>query len=192
MHPDAARWNARYLQERDYFLKREPYQLVKSHADWLPERGLVLDVAAGVSPLGLYLVQRNLRVVALDVSFTALRLAKQRLQDHNRQLACAVLDLVDAWLPPDTFDVILDFYFLSRPLLERYRSALKPGGLLFCEMLLWNEQTGSARQNYLLPGELEEQFSDWRTIHHQVSWKRGRNPARAPREIVQLVTQRLG
>jgi hypothetical protein len=36
-------------------------------------------------------------------------------------------------LMPDRFDVILNFYYLSRLLWDTYRKALKPGGLLFFE-----------------------------------------------------------
>jgi tellurite methyltransferase len=190
LHPDAQRWNARYDRERDYYLQRPPYQLVESHADLLPERGLALDVAAGVSPLGLFLTQRGLQVIALDVSMTALRMAQRRFREQGRSLACAAVDLTDPWLPPAQFDVILDFYFLSRPLLDRFRTALKPGGLLFCELLLWDEQTGSHRRNYLDPGELESRFRDWKTIYSKERWKRGRDPAIAPRRIVQLVVQK--
>jgi SAM-dependent methyltransferase len=190
MHPDAMRWNARYRQEREYFLDREPYQLVRLHAGLLPDRGLVLDVAAGVVPLGLFMVKYGLEVVALDISMEALQAAQERFRSHGQSLACAVLDLADPWLPSAHFDVVLNFYYLSRPLLARYKSALKPGGLLFCEILLWDERPGSNPQNYLRPGELEESFADWKTLFYDEAWKIGRKKTMEPRKIVQLIAQR--
>ena len=190
MHPDALRWNARYGQDPDYYLQRSPYQLLQDHAELLPRSGLALDVAAGVAPLGLFLAKRGLEVLALDISLTALRLAQRRFRQAGRDLACAVADLTDPWLPLAHFDMILDFYFLSRPLLDRCRAALKPGGLLVSELLLWDEQPGSNRANYLDPGELEARFSDWHIIQLNQGLRHGRGPLNAPGKIMQMVVQK--
>ena len=65
----------------------------------------------------------------------------EEIQKETLPISFAVLDLMDPWLPAAHFDVILNFYFLSRPLWETYRKALKPGGLLFFETYL--RETGS-------------------------------------------------
>lgn len=190
MHPDAARWNARYSKEREYYLQREPYELVLSHADLLPAKGIVLDAAAGVSPLAIFLARRNLHVIALDVSLQALRAAQARMRAQNLHLDCAILDLTDPWLPSDFFDVILNFYFLSQPFLDLARAALKPGGLLFCEILLWDERSGTTRQHYLQAGELEEKFSDWKIIYKGERQRHGRQSEAGSRRAVQLIAEK--
>jgi len=190
LHPDAEHWNARYSQERDYFLQRQPYELVRTHADLLRVGGVVLDAAAGVSPLGLFLSGRGLKVVALDISLPALCIARARFKAQGHQFSGAVVDLANSWLPVDYFDAVMNFYFLSRPLLALYRTAIRPGGLLFCEMLLWDGNLGARRDHYLLSGELEHIFADWRIIFSAEKWKHGRKSFAGPRKTVQLIAQR--
>lgn len=190
MHPDAQRWNARYAREGDYYLQRKPYALLLDHADLLPSKGLVLDVAAGVSPLGLHLAQRGFNVLALDISLHALRLAQARFRAQNQPFDAAAIDLMQAWLPSNHFDVVLDFYFLSRPLLDRLRSALKPGALLFCELLLAEDEQSTRSQHYLLPGELESLFADWENIFSKEARKHGRDPTVDARRIMQFIARR--
>jgi SAM-dependent methyltransferase len=189
-HPDAQRWNARYQAKQDYYLARRPHELLCEHEELLPKTGRVLDLAAGVSPTGLFLAKRGLQVIAFDISSLALRLLQQRFKDEGLRLDCALIDLTDPWLPVAHFDVILDFYFLSHSLLDRCRSALKPGGLLFCELLLWDNNPGSRRSNYLESGELQAKFSDWPTIYSNEGKKSGHGSQRGPRPIVQLVTRK--
>lgn len=190
MHPDAERWNARYRNELEYYLEREPYKLVTSHLDLVPQSGTVLDVACGVSPLGELLARRGLHVVALDVSLDAVGAARRRLLRKKLTLDGAVMDLMDAWLPPDHFAAIFDFYFLSRPLLERFRTSLKPGGVVFFETLLWDERLGSDKQHYLRPGELEGRFADWQIHYINEMWKRGRKNSTEPKKVIQLIAQK--
>jgi SAM-dependent methyltransferase len=190
LHPDAERWNARYKSELEYYIQREPYSLVTSHSELIPDQGIVLDAAAGVSPLGCFLAQRGLTVFALDISLQALLAARQRAGNQGHDLACAVMDLMDPWLAPSFFSAIFNFYFLSRPLIDRYRSALKPGGYVFCEMLLWDERIGLDKQNYLQPGELERRFSDWRMHFRDEIWKYGRGHNGQPRKVVQMIAQK--
>ncbi|MCL5429778.1 MAG: class I SAM-dependent methyltransferase [Chloroflexi bacterium] len=170
--------------------ERGPYKLVESHSELLPKEGIVLEAAAGLSPLGEFLMWRGLTVFALDISLLALVHAKQRLEKRGLDLACAVMDLVDRWLPTAFFSAIFNFYFLSRPLLERYHVALKPGGFMFCEILLWNEGEVPNKQHYLLPGGLEDKFGAWKIYFKNETWKRGRDFAVQPRKILQLIAQK--
>ncbi len=71
---------------------------------------------------------------------------------------------MNPWFPPAHFDVILNLYFLSRPLWKHYREALKPGGLLFFETYL--SEKGSDPARYLQTQELRQAFSDWEIIHY--------------------------
>lgn len=186
MHPDARHWNERYKGEIDHYLRRGPFPLVRKHAELLPTQGVVLETACGVSPLSRFLVERGLSLIGLDICMPALLAAKQR----EPRLACAIMDLMDAWLPPEHFEAIFNFYFLSRPLLERYRTAIKPGGLLFCEIFVWQEGVDLSQDKYLQPGELESKFADWKTIDRAEIKKRRRTPSAPDRKAIQLVVQK--
>ena len=163
-HPDALRWNERYSRETGRFALRAPRRLITSHLALLPPGGLILDAACGVTATGRYLAARGWPVIALDVSLAALRLARQKVQKDAAPISFAVMDLVDPWLPPLHFDVILNFYFLSHPLILTYRQALKPGGLLFFETYLRGPHTSS--NHFLESQELWRYFEDWKILHY--------------------------
>jgi len=163
-HPDALHWDARYACEADRYSLRSPRHLITSHLDLIPGGGLVLDAACGTASTGRYLAARGRRVVALDASLVALRLAQKKVKKETPVISFAVLDMMDPWLPEAYFDVILNFYFLSRPLWQTYRRALKPGGLLFFETYL--REAGRNSAHYLDTQELRLAFDDWEIIHY--------------------------
>lgn len=163
-HPDALRWDDRYAHETERFALRAPRHLVTSHLDLLPSGGLILDAACGTTSTGRYLAARGWRVIAIDVSIVALRLARIRVRKEGLPISFAVMDLMNPWLPSAHFDVILNLFFLSRPLWKLYREALKPGGWLFFETYLSERGTDPAR--YLKSQELRRAFDDWEIIHY--------------------------
>lgn len=163
-HPDALRWNERYSRETERFALRAPRRLLTSHVDLLPPGGLILDAACGTTATGRYLAARGWRVIALDVSIAALRLARQKVRKEASLISFAVMDMIDPWLPPAHFDVILNFYYLSHPIIPTYRRALKPGGLLFFETYLRGQHTNS--NHFLEAQELKHYFNDWELLHY--------------------------
>jgi tellurite methyltransferase len=185
-HPDAQIWNTRYLSDRGSFLRRQPYPLVRAYANQLPQKGSVLDVAAGTAPAGIYLAGRGMRVVAMDISEAGLRLAQQRARELSLPLALVVMDMNNPWLPPAGFDVILNFYFLSRTLFKCYRQALKPGGWLFFETYVQEAQRRGNSEHYLEPGELYKAFKDWKILHWAETWRKQHDGTNSSR-IAQLV-----
>jgi tellurite methyltransferase len=189
-HPDAKVWNARYLNDVEYHLTRRPYALVRRYVAQLPQGGLALEVAAGAAPAGIFLAGRGLHVIALDISETGLRMAQQRAREHSVLLSLAVMDMNDPWLPASKFDVLLNFYYLSRLLFESYRQALKPGGWLFFETFVQDAQRRGNPAHTLEPGELHSAFQDWEILHWKESWrKRGGGPL-PYRRIAQLVARK--
>ena len=171
-HPDALRWDERYSRETERFALRSPRHLLTSHLELLPPNALILDAACGTTSTGRYLAARGWRVIALDVSHAALGLARHKASvERSRSvgkdaspISFAVMDLIDPWLPESFFDVILNFYYLSRPIIPTYRQALKPGGLLFFETYLRERHDNSER--YLESQELRRFFDDWDILHY--------------------------
>jgi SAM-dependent methyltransferase len=189
-HPDAQVWNDRYHSSDNIYLRRQPYSLVLSFADQLTQGGLALEVAAGMSPVGLFLASRGLRVIAMDISEAGLRIAQQRAHRRSLPLNLVVMDLTDPWLPPSGFDVILNFYFLSRPLFECYRQALKPGGWIFFETFVQDNLRRSNPAHTLGPGELYSAFQNWDILYWKESLKKRRSGMFPSRRIAQLVARK--
>ena len=187
---DALLWNRRYSDDPAWSDQRVPHQLLISHLELLPRGGLVLDMACGTTSTGRFLASRGWPVIALDVSMAALRLAQVQTRKEALPVWMAVMDLTDPWLPRETFDVILNFYYLSRPLWQTYREALKPGGLLFFETFLREADTNP--NHYLDSLELKTAFDDWEIIDYAETLRPSRSPD-APadkRRVAHLVARK--
>ncbi|MFQ5433540.1 MAG: class I SAM-dependent methyltransferase [Anaerolineae bacterium] len=191
-HPDAHRWNERYMTDGDAWLASQPRQLLVEQAHWLPPGGLALDAAAGVAVHGRFLAKRGFHVIALDISEVGLRLARQDAQKKNLWLETAVYNLSHLWLPPNIFNVIINFRFLERGTFAVYRQALKPGGLLFFETFVRNDPEEEHPDYFLNPGELRAAFADWQILHWQegVDGKCGKGYGRSPKVAAQLIARK--
>jgi len=163
---DSDRWNSRYATEGEVWQSRPPRKLLTDYAQYIPTHGIALDAACGVANNGLFLAQHGLRVLALDISEIALRIAKQRADQLQTTLYPALFDLVDAWLPPDYFDVIVNFNYLERTTFPVYRLALKNGGLLLFESFVKTADDVLFPEYYLFPGELLQAFADFEILHY--------------------------
>jgi len=165
---DAQRWNDRYAHDGGLWQKRRPRQLLLDYAHLLPKTGLALDAASGVALHGLFLAERGLHVIALDISEIGLRFALESARAKGVWLETAVVDLANPWLPTNTFDVIVNFRFLERPAFPIYWRALKPGGLLLFETFLKTEANQDYPDHYLSAGELRNAFGGWEVLHSAV------------------------
>jgi SAM-dependent methyltransferase len=190
-HPDAMHWDQRYSHEASRSVPRSPNGLVTEHLDLFPSNGLVLDMACGVTSTGVYLASRGQQIIALDVSIAALRIAQSQVKKDALPISLAVMDLTDPWLPREHFDVILNFYYLSRPLWKTYREAIKPGGLLFFETFLCEADMNP--DHYLDSLELKKVFDDWEIIRYAEIQRASHLPDHPSkkRRIAQLVTRKL-
>ena len=189
---DAVRWNARY---RDGWLDAAPAprDWLLANERWLPAGGLALDAAMGPGGSAAWLVERGWRVVGLDISEVAAHHAKARWP----ALMAAVADLDGLVLPKNSFDLILNFYYLDRALWPQYRRALRPGGLLFFETFM-RPTDGSPPAidpaHVLEPGELRAAFADWDILaEHQgapINCATPDHPHAPSRVVASLVARR--
>jgi tellurite methyltransferase len=183
-------WNDRYTRDVERHNLRAPRHLVTSHLDLLPSNGLILDMACGTTPTGRFLASHGWRVIVLDVSIAALHLAQSQVRKDALPISMAVMDLTDPWLPREYFDVITNFYYLSRPLWNTYRESLKPGGLLFFETFL--REVDMNPNHYLDSLELKNVFCDWEIICYAEIQRFVHSPDRPDkkRRVAQLVARK--
>jgi len=179
------RWDARHARRGRGSLSHGARALLRTYAHLLPEHGLALDGAAGVSQNGLFLAERGLRVLALDISEVGLRMGLQQARLRSLPLQAVVYDLRRLWLPPQTFDVIVNFLYLERATLPVYREALKPGGLLIFESFSASHGKQDEQEHYLKPGELQQCFRDFDILHHDLRQVTGED------EAIQKQTEQL-
>jgi ubiquinone/menaquinone biosynthesis C-methylase UbiE len=190
---DADRWNSRYQCGADT-ASDQPRSVLIDHANLIPNHGLALDIAMGLGGNAGYLLHRGLRVVGVDISSVAVHRAKR----NYPILMAVVADLEHFSIPPNTFDVILNFLFLQRDSWRSIQHGLKPGGLLFMECLTDEMLTVHPEidPNYLLePGELQKAFIesppavDLEILYYYEGWSPSGNAHR--RATAALIARRV-
>ena len=134
---DAERWDARY-DGQPLAEATRPDALTDELLDAVPTTGRGLDVACGSGGQSMWLADRGLEVVALDVSGAAAALA-ERSRDAaglTDRIDVRVTDLDDG-LPADlgSFDVIVCQRFRATHLFADFVDRLRPGGIAVVTVL---------------------------------------------------------
>lgn len=116
---------------------RGPSPWLIDNADLLPRDGQkVLDVACGRGRHALLLASAGFVVHAIDRNPDAIAFLRSTAERLRLTLNAEVVDL-EGDAPPDlaqaTYDAVVVFNYLHRPLMPALRAALKPGGRLFYE-----------------------------------------------------------
>ncbi len=153
-----------------------PAEFLLTQRSRLPA-GRVLDVAAGRGRHSLFLASHKFPVHAIDRDAVAL----SSLQDTARQrgltsLTTQVLDMeTDPSQPPDlgheSYNVVVVFFYLYRPLFPALLRTLKPGGMLLYETFLIDNhllhQHPRRKEFCLGRNELLELVRGLRIIHYE-------------------------
>mgnify|MGYP000002472352 CR=1 FL=1 len=134
---DGRRWDDRYSSSDVVTAGTPPDALADAGlADIVPVTGRSLDVACGLGAQSIWLAERGLSVVAVDVSVEAIRRldsAAQRM-DCSDRVDARLFDL-DGGLPDGPFDVIVCQRFRAVDLYDAFVERLAPGALLVVTVL---------------------------------------------------------
>jgi len=185
---DARRWDERYRNDPRFRSYSQPREFLKQNFHYLPAGGLALDVAMGLGGNAAFLLAHGWSVVGVDISAVAVRQAKRR----HPKLMAVIADMKRFNIPPDTFDLILNFYYLQRGLWPAYKRALRPGGILIFESLTREmlDIKKDIEPSYLLaPGELKREFADLEIIVYREGWTNSRSGI--PRAVASLIARRI-
>ncbi len=185
-----SRWDERYARG-DELYGFVPSPPLPAAISGVPP-GLALDLACGGGRHALFLAERGWQVDAVDASRVGLEVLRreagrrgvaQRVATH-----CADLEAEPPGFAPvpARYDLILDFYFLHRPLLAAVPTALRPGGLFVAA--IHYEEPGVAKPHAfaLAPGELRAIVEAWgfAVLHAREGSSREEGHHRATAEIV--------
>ncbi|MBM3275989.1 MAG: methyltransferase domain-containing protein [Candidatus Sericytochromatia bacterium] len=139
-------------------------------------KGKVLDIAAGRGRHALFLASHGFQVDAIDRDERALaHLSTSAQARAYTAVTTRALDLEqparhDLDLGKDTYDVILVFFYLHRPLFPAIMKALKPGGVLVYETFTLDNhmyhQHPKRREFCLSPNELLRLTSPLHVLHY--------------------------
>jgi len=184
------RWNQRWLEkatqedwQADPWLLRVAPMLVPGRA---------LDVACGMGRNAVYLARKGFSVTAVDFSRVALDLLQAQADKYALDIEVRQIDLEhDPLLPEDPFDLLLNFYYLHRPLLPHLLKTVSPGGMAVFRTFssAGSFQAGSvAPEMVLRPGELREIFAGWEILLHE----EGVEPSRKGGSLAGIVARKCG
>lgn len=153
--------------------------------DTRPDTLPILDLACGGGRNGLYLAKQGLSVIFADRNGD--NLADISAQPHINPAQCWQVDLEtgEPVLPADSYQAILCFRYLHRPLFSQIKKAVCSGGIVMYETFtVDNRQFGRPhRKAFLLQkNELRETFKDWKCLHYFEGVKS--EPGRAIAQII--------
>lgn len=131
----------------------------------------VLDLACGSGRHGLLLAARGIPVIFADRDRDRLAAVKKDARFTSALCRLWEVDLEQNETTPlagKTFDAVLVFNYLHRPLFPQLKAAVRPGGLVIYETFTIAQRAFGrpTRDGFLLqPGELRTKFADWHLLH---------------------------
>jgi tellurite methyltransferase len=166
---DRTAWDKTYSR-KDYVFGKDPAAFLVEQVSKLP-KGRALDIATGEGRNAVYLAKKGFQVEGVDISRVGLRKAKRLAAENGVKIQTTNADLNKYKIKPDTYSVILNFYYLQRNLFPQIKAGLKKGGVVVFETHtmehLKNPGASSWERDYLLePGELKKAFSDFEILHY--------------------------
>ena len=163
------KWNARW-REKAANLDRQADPWLQRVLPLLP-RGRALDVACGSGRNALFLAEHGFAVTAVDLAREGLALLGEEGARRGLAIDLRLLDLEGAApLPEGPFDLVIDFFYLHRPLLPRLFALLRPGGAMVLRTFSCAGPFpgGPGNPDFVLnPGELLALFAGWEILAHE-------------------------
>jgi 2-polyprenyl-3-methyl-5-hydroxy-6-metoxy-1,4-benzoquinol methylase len=174
-------WDKLYYQD-GYISKREPAQLLRDNIGLLP-KGKALDLAMGEGRNALYLAGQGYTVTGVDRSGAAVRKCLHLAKEWGVLVNAMTADLTFYSVPPEEYDLIINFYYLQRDLIPKIKSGLKPGGMVVFETYTEEQVRYGHPRNpaYLLKSnELLHSFLDYKVIIYRELVLNVKKPRPAP------------
>lgn len=192
MSDDRARWDARYHGEPQLGAL-EPAAFLAAHASLLPIAGRALDVACGAGRNALFLAERGLDVLGVDVSPVGLALAQRAAAARGLSLELVAADLRAFALPRAAFSVVTCIHYLERSIFAALEAAIAPGGVLVFETFTRDQlafpEAHPRRAEFLLaPQELLRAFPSLEVVRYAEGEHRLADGRRAT--LAQLIARR--
>ncbi len=129
--------------------------------------GRALDLACGAGRNAVLLASRGWQVTGVDASSAGLKIAQSRTAALGLEIELIQADLETGGfqIEEQSYELIIDFFYLHRALWPVIRSGLKIGGVFVAEIHLQDITPGVKPMNpefLLAPGELLSEFRDWK------------------------------
>ncbi len=170
METDRKRWDKRFGR-KEFALGKGPNPFLKKHISLL-SKGKALDIATGEGRNAVFLAQNGFGVDAVDISQEGLKKTRKLAREKGVKVNTLLVDLDHYQIEKDRYDLIANFYFLKRRLIQRIRKGLRKGGRVVFETYILEHRTlgtgGPKQAKYFLkPNELLRLFKDFRILFYR-------------------------
>ena len=134
---DSQFWNDRYAADGELY-GSAPNAFLEACTGLLPQTGRALVPGDGQGRNGVWLAQRGLETVAVDLSSVALDQAKARAKSVGVEIETRAGDFMAAQFERNSFSVVVSSWFHLPPDIrpaahQRMADVLAPGGVLVLE-----------------------------------------------------------
>ncbi len=185
------RWDERFKGE-EFALGKKPNPFLRRHVALLP-KGKALDLASGEGRNAVFLAQHGFDVDAVDISDLGLKKAQQLARRRQVRVHTILADLDTYQIRKGQYDLITNFYFLNRNLLQKMKRGLKMGGVIVFETYTLEHRnlgTGGPKdpRYFLKPNELLELFKEFRILFDREGIFKERGKKKA---IASLIGQKI-
>ena len=167
MKSDQQRWDERFRKE-GFSLGKEANSFLRKNIHLLP-RGKALDIAAGEGRNAVTMALYGYDVDAVDVSPVGLKKARMLAREMGVRIHTFVADLDTFEIERERYDLIANFYYLSRKLIPKMKKGLRKGGRIIFETYVVDQRdlrTGGPRHltYFLKNNELLSLFKGFRIL----------------------------
>jgi rhodanese-related sulfurtransferase len=135
-------------------------------------KGLALDVGMGEGRNAIYLATRGFDVDGVDANPRSVAQARAAARKLGAPIRAIVGDVEDGTyiIPIETYDLIVVFNYLHRPLFKDIKDGVIPGGGVIYQTYTVDQVRFGRPTNpdhLLKPSELKEVFSDWEVLRYR-------------------------
>lgn len=170
MKSDQKRWDQKF-KEKKFAFGKKANSFLRRHITLLP-KGKALDLAAGEGRNAVFLAQHGFKVDAVDISEIGLRKTEELAGKREVRVHTILADLDTYQIKRGEYNLITNFYFLSRSLIPKMKRGLKKGGMVIFETYLLEHRmlhTGGPNnpKYFLKPNELLHLFKGFRILFYR-------------------------
>lgn len=147
-----------------------PSPFLVENIDLIPV-GRALDIAMGNGRNTIYLAEKGFDAEGVDISGESVKIALERAKSAGVKIHARIADTeaVNYQIDKNSYDVIICFNYLHRPLIPRLKDGLKKGGMVVYQTYTVDQaQFGKpSNPDFLLRyNELLEMFRDLRCLRY--------------------------
>jgi 2-polyprenyl-3-methyl-5-hydroxy-6-metoxy-1,4-benzoquinol methylase len=167
-----SKWDQRY-NKRNYIYGKRPAKFLAENFDFIPKESSVLDMGMGEGRNAVFLATKGHKVTGIDISSVAVKKARKLAKENKVKIKTVVGTLNKYQIAPQSFDVIICFYYVDHNLDKTLQTWLKPGGLLIyeahtVEQLKHNENGKTENKSYYLKSqELLTMFPNMKVLKYE-------------------------